>query len=236
MKRWIDRFIFAVVLLPLICVGGVVLRDRLVDNSAATPASPFPEGKPSGDAGGAAADAAIALRSLTGTKAPAQPWLTNPGQAIVGHCSKPCLSEAEAKQSARNNAAGIFASNVLNQLGKIHGDRQWITGQITNDIQADRYTTDDLVEKFTRPYGTVWTDTVLIGVKPDSQVLDYRRRMQAHDFQSIHLQIAATAISLLSWGTYLLLNTITRGYFTLRLRLFAGTITAIALLVILGGQ
>ena len=47
--------------------------------------------------------------------------------------------------------------------------------------------------------------------------------------------LVAAMLAVSAWIAFFLVNMITKGYFTLRLQLIAGTITAVAMLVLLGG-
>jgi hypothetical protein len=191
-------------------------------------------------------DAAAAMRSITGTTRPSKPWVVDfasytaehPGQWIVGRCAGPCLSQAEAQLLARTDAARSICNLALIRRGFTRDDQHWIVQRLDEDLQAGEFVSDDLPEHFTRPYGTIWTDSVLLNVSPEKldRVLNqYRGELQARSIRSKRIEVIAGGVAVTTWLAYLLCNAITRGYFSLRLQMIAGTITAIALLVLLGG-
>jgi len=234
MNRWKALFIRALVIGLLGLVIVVAMHRRFADGNSVfeSAAGPTP-------------DAAVALRSISGGSHPTKPWIedfaeftaAHPGQWIVGRCSEPCLSQAEALQSARSDAARTVYSIALERLGQAHGTGQWLAKCVLADVRAGELANDDLTERFDRPYGTIWTETVLLDASPAklNPLIDrYRGELRARSAQTKTMQAGAAAIALSAWLAYFLINMITRGYFTLRLQLIAGTITAMALLVLLG--
>jgi len=228
-------FIRTLLIIMLVLGIAVALRLGFADRSAVF-----------GPAGEPVPDAAAALRSLSGAARPTKPWIadfagfsaSHPGRWIVGRCARPCLSQAEAEESARSDAARAVYAIVANRLGPRHGDEQWLARRVLADVRAGELASDDLAERFDRPYGTVWTETVLLDASPaklDTLVDRYRGELGARRVWMTAVQFGAAALTLSVWIAYLLLNMITRGYFTLRLRLLAATITAVALVVLLGG-
>jgi hypothetical protein len=231
-KRFFARFVL-VVSLGLAIVAAV--HHRSADKSALFEAATGPT-----------PDAAVALRSLSGGTPQTKPWIddftrfaaTHSGQWIVGRCVKPCLSQAEARQSAYSDAARAVYSVALGRLGQPQMDKSWLAQRVQADVLTGKLVNDDLVERFERPYGTIWTDTVLLDASPpklDPLVDRYRSELQARTATIRSLQVGAVLLALSTWLAYFLINMLTRGYFTLRLQLIAGTITAMALLVLLGG-
>jgi len=235
MKRWKTLFIHALLIGLLVLAIAVALRHRFADPDAvfAAAAGPTP-------------DAAAVLRSLSGEGHPIKPWIDNfagftashPGQWIVGRCARPCLSQEEAEQSARSDAARAVFAVALKRLGPSHDDEQWLAQRVLADVRAGELADDDLAERFDRPYGTIWTETVLLDASPakvDALVDRYRGELRERDARMAAVQFAAAALAISAWIAYFLINVITKGYFTLRLQLIAGTITAVAFLVLLGG-
>jgi hypothetical protein len=225
----------ALLILTLVVAVAVVVHRPIAGDDAALP--PAAESTP---------DAAAALRSLSGAAPPAKPWIadfagfcaSHPGRWIVGRCARPCLSQAEAEQSARSDAARAVYAVALDQFAPGRGDEKWLAGQVMADVRAGALASDDLPEKFDRPYGTVWTKTVLLDASPaklQPLVDRYRSDLSQRRARMTAVRFVAVAFALSGWIAYLLINAITKGYFTLRLRLAAGTITAAALLVLLGG-
>ncbi|MGD0137935.1 MAG: hypothetical protein ABSD28_03600 [Tepidisphaeraceae bacterium] len=223
-------------LITMVALGiAVILHQRLADQDELF-----------GAAAVATPDAAAALRSVSGAARSTKPWIddfagfsaSHPGRWIVGRCARPCLSQAEAEESSRTDAARAVYAIALERIGAGRGDRKWLAGRLLADVRAGELAADELVERFDRPYGTVWTETVLLDASPaklDRLVDRYRGELPARRAWMTAVQLGAAALTLSVWIAYLLLNMITKGYFTLRLRLLAATITAVALVVLLGG-
>jgi hypothetical protein len=235
MNRRKSRFIRALFVIGIALVIVATLHHRFADREVVF--SPI---------AGPTPDAAAALRSLSGTSHPTQPWIddlagftaSHPGQWIVGRCARPCLSQAEAEQSARSDTARAVYAIAVERLGPQHGDEHWLAQRVLTDVRGGELVQDDLLERFDRPYGTIWTDTVLLDASPakaDGLVDRYRSELRARSARMTILQLGAAAIALSAWIVCVLINLITKGYFVLRLQLIAGTITAMALLVLLGG-
>jgi hypothetical protein len=189
------------------------------------------------------ADAAIALRSLDGTTRPSKVWVddfagfvsAHPGQWVVGHCPQPCLSEAEAGQQARSDAAKVVWPIVAGRYRQASADTDWLRGRVTADVLAGRFDADHLAEQFQRPYGAVWTESVLLDVSPEKldSVLDSYKVEQRHlQRRQIAIREVVTVTVIGAWLVYLFLNAVTRGYFTMRLRLAAMVVTALGVALV----
>jgi len=160
----------------------------------------------------------------------------HPGrQWVVGTCDRPCLSEAEAASSAREDAARKVYSVVARRVNARGSDAGVLRGLVWNDVQNSRLEADRFAEQFSRPYGKVWTESVLLDVSPDrvQRVVDeYRQQINVRHLQERRragvggFVIEATAL------LYLVLNSLTRGYFTFRLRLVAMIIVGAVLILI----
>lgn len=157
-------------------------------------------------------------------------------QWVVGRSQAPCLSEAEAAQQARINAAAKVFAIVAERLNARRFDAEWLRDQVAHDIRDGRLDADRCAEQFARPYGQVWTESVLLDVSSDRLdplVRRYTAELQSRHNRHVGRTFAAIAIAGVLWTASLLINTLTRGYFTTRLCLAAGvlTIAVVALLV-----
>jgi hypothetical protein len=160
----------------------------------------------------------------------------HPGrQWIVGTCDRPCLSEAEASGAARADAARKLYPIIARRLNARRSDASMLQQLVWSDVQNNRLESDRFAEQFSRPYGKVWTESVLLDVSPDRiqpLVDQYRHQLNVQNLQLRRraglggFAIAATAL------IYLVLNSVTRGYFTFRLRLVAMVIVAAVLILI----
>ena len=191
-------------------------------------------------------DVASTLRELSGSANSADPdkgWATrfaqfvndHPGrQWVVGRCMRPALSEAEAAQQARDDAAAKLYPIIERHVRSGRLDAQWLAERVTQDVREGRFEADRFTEQFKRPYGQVWTESVLLDVTPDnldSVLSQYRQELSGRHVQTRRHLATAAIVILLSGLLYILLNVATKGYFTMRLRL--ATIAIVAATIIL---
>ncbi|MDP9175479.1 MAG: hypothetical protein M3O30_16680 [Planctomycetota bacterium] len=192
-------------------------------------------------------DAAIALRSLNqSTTQPVpspKPWANAvegissmpPGKWIVGRCSQAGLSQAEAHLMAQTDAVNVLFPVVEETIEAKGSDAGWLHHRLLADVEQGALQSDSLVEQFQRPYATLWTESLLLDASPEKlapYVQKYARELRARQARTLIFRTAAAGLIALSWFTYLLLNSITRGYFTTRLRFAAAMITAIVIVAI----
>jgi len=192
-------------------------------------------------------DAAGLLRSMSaGTTRPAptsKPWIddfagfvsSHPGRWIVGRSAVPCLSEPEAARAAQADAARQITPLIVSGLPVHASDAATIEVRMESDLQSAGSQTDRLAEQFTRPYGTVWTESVLIDAS--QQRLDelsgrYATELAAKDARMSNWRLTAAVVVGAAWLFYFLLNAVTKGYFTVRLGAVAATITAAAIVLV----
>lgn len=193
-------------------------------------------------------DVAAVLRGMSPSGQPAPEdklWVTrfaafvnehSGRQWVVGRSQAPCLSEAEAAEQARANAAAKVLPIVTERLDARRIDAAWLRDRIAHDIRDGRLDADRCAEQFSRPYGQVWTESVLLDVSPDRLdplVRRYAAELHARHSRQVGHTFAAVVLTGILWTGYLLINTITRGYFTTRLCLTAAVVTVavVALLV-----
>ena len=214
---------------------GIVMR-RAMDHISVSPATPVASSNP---------DIAVQLRALTGTTRPSKMWAddfatfvtSHPGQWVVGHCGEPCLSESEAGQQARTDAVKYVWPLIAGRMQRSSVDAEWLRGRVTADVVAGRLDADSLAEEFHRPYGTVWTESVLLNISADrldALVNSYQidgGKWRSHQIGKLPKAVVAGLVGV--WLTYLFLNVVTKGYFTIRLRLAAAlaTVLGVAMLI-----
>jgi hypothetical protein len=179
-----------------------------------------------------------ALRSLEsgGTARPTKPWLTDlaayqaqtGGRWIVGHSPRPCLTEAEAIVAARADAAEPIVA-----LADSYSP--WIRGCLAADVRAGQFQLDCQTERFDRPYGTVWTASVLMDVC--EPVLAGNIRLYQWDVYERESRIwlaraGAAAAFAAGWLFFVVFNTLTKGYFTRPLWFTAAAVNVAALVLL----
>jgi hypothetical protein len=190
-------------------------------------------------------DAASVFRSLeegnSGAARPGKPWLDNfagfvadhPGSWVVGRSHDPCLSEAEAAQAARADATAEFFSLISSRLHNSLNENA-LRRRLEADIAAGKLQADQLVERFDRPYGAVWAESVLLDASPkrlEPLIAGYERTFRDQQ-RRLHIwRAAAVGSAAVAWVLYLFLNSATRGYFTIRLRIAAALVTVAAIVL-----
>jgi hypothetical protein len=221
-------------ILVLAIAAGVMVR-RLVHREA--PPAMVPMANSTVDSG-------AVLRSLGGASSTDKAWIndfagyvsSHPGQWVVGRCAHPCLSEPEAGREARRDAANLVFPLLAQRFNPDRADADWLRSRVTADVLSGRLDADCLAERFARPYGTVWTESVLLDVSPqrlDSLTSSYQAdQAQWREHSSKIRQRVVIAVGG-AWLAYLLLNSITKGYFTMRLRLAAALATAVGVALLI---
>ena len=193
----------------------------------------------------AAPDIAAALRTVQGTPAsPSGQWESafadfvnsHPGrQWVVGRCDRPAISESEAADFAHRDAARQLEPLICRALNLRRRDQAWLKEKLRQDVRSGRLDDDHFAERFERPYGTVWTESVLLDVSPDRVdplIGRYRGELNARQVRRGRRLGIAAILALATAGGYWMANAVTRGYFTGRLRLIAAVLMMAGLLVI----
>jgi hypothetical protein len=188
-------------------------------------------------------DAAAAFRSLADadspTTRPSKPWLDdfaaftreNSGDWFVGRCHDPYLSEAEAHAAALDDAMNAVYRLACQQ---IKGDPAALRRYVADHLNPADLLADKLTEHFDRPYGAVWTESVLLHASPqqiNSYLSGYQNIQRAQGKRLAMLRMTAVGLAAAAWLMYIFLNAVTRGYFTTRLRLGAVAVTVVAVLL-----
>jgi hypothetical protein len=173
-------------------------------------------------------DPAVALRQMTHTSAPDKQWITAGDQSdfhtrlLVGRSRKPATSEQEALRDARRDVESRVLAVVDNQIVARREDRGFLAERVASDVFAGRFEVDRIAEKFNRPYGRVWTESVLVDLSPGKlqpAIAGYQQEIRSHR-NKVHARWAGfAALAALIMLGYGLSNMLTRGYFTGRLRI-----------------
>ncbi|HEY1685163.1 MAG TPA: hypothetical protein VGG19_10400 [Tepidisphaeraceae bacterium] len=156
--------------------------------------------------------------------------INHPGHWIVGRSPDPCLSEDEAQRTARENAAQAVWTLVPARLRNAE-DADALKRSLTAAIASGGLQADYLAERFDRPYGTVWTESVLLDASPqklDSFLSGRERAWRKRQHLIAAIRSGAFILVAAAWLLYIFLNAVTKGYFTTRLRLGAAVVTAAA--------
>jgi hypothetical protein len=156
--------------------------------------------------------------------------INHPGHWIVGRSPDPCLSEDEAQRMARANAAQAVWALVPARLRNSE-DADALKRSLTATIAAGDLQADCLAERFDRPYGAIWTESVLLDASPqkmDSFLAGHERAWRKRQHLLAAMRAGALILVAIAWLMYIFLNAVTKGYFTTPLRLGAAAVTAAA--------
>ena len=153
---------------------------------------------------------------------------------IIGRSDQPAMSDSEAIESAHADAARALYPVMSSRVQAWPGDRRWLESRIDSQVCAGRLDADASVERFDRPYGSVYAASVLLDASADRMDPLLREvqlgLMARHRQAGVHVAIAGGLLTL-TWLGYALLNSITRGYVTARLRWIAAAMTIGVLLL-----
>jgi len=173
-------------------------------------------------------DPAVALRQMSHASTPDKQWITDGDQSdfgtrlIVGHSRKPATSEQEALRDARGDVEPRVLAIVDDQIGARREDRGFLAERVASDVRAGRFEVDRIAEKFDRPYGRVWTESVLVDLSSDKLqpvIAGYQQELRSHRNKVDARWAGFAALATLILCGYGLSNMLTRGYFTGRLRI-----------------
>jgi hypothetical protein len=156
-------------------------------------------------------------------------------QWIVGRSAKPCLSEAEALDQARQAAASQLRKLLRATLpisGPLRGESEtWIRTRVDRELSFNNWIVDRSVSKTHRPYADIWSAAVLVDASPDRLAparRDYETWRHLRTETVTHTAGSLVGLCLAILAIYFVVNAATKGYFRGRLR------CAAALALILG--
>jgi len=150
---------------------------------------------------------------------------------IVGRSAFPCPSEAEAHDAAERDAIDQALVRVRPLVGQFLDPQSevWLRRRLGLELViADR-----AVSRAHRPYGDVWSESVLVDAPHDGLV---RVAKDYSDWKNKRHRTAGTAVasvfglSVVILLIYTALNAATRGYFRGRLRVVAAMALALGVL------
>ena len=182
----------------------------------------------------------LLLATASAARAGSKPWVddfpsfvsTRDGARwIVGRSAFPCPSEAEAHDAAERDAIDQAAVRVRPLVGQSLDlqSEVWLRRRLGLELViADR-----AVTRVHRPYGDVWSESVLVDAPHDGLVRvarDYSdwRNKRHRTIGSAVASVFGLSIAILL--IYTVLNAVTRGYFRGRLRVAAALTLALGVL------
>ncbi|MFI5379187.1 MAG: hypothetical protein ACHRHE_07820 [Tepidisphaerales bacterium] len=178
-----------------------------------------------------------------------KPWASDAAAAgkvlpglVVGRAHSPCTSAEEALSQACDAAVEkirpLLAQGLASSgISDLDANQPWVQARIRAAVHSSRFLQDDFVQEMVRPYSSIYRASVLVSAAPDrigQLCTQLAAEHYARTARTWNTAGSIGALSLLILLVYLFLNTVTRGYFTLRLRLAAvGLLVAAVFLVIM---
>jgi hypothetical protein len=162
-----------------------------------------------------------------------QQWVTdlpaflrdNPGHDwIVGRSQTPAVSEQEAFDQARNNAASqlrkLLRATLTPSLFRSEGEN-WIKDRVAREFTLGDLIVQRAATRTRRPYGDIWSAAVLVDTSPNrlgpiARDYDAWRRDRAATTRSTGFSLVGLSLAILA--IYAVMNVLTKGYFRGRLR------------------
>ena len=169
-----------------------------------------------------------------------KPWATSladfavrtPGRWLVAQSNfeRPATTPADAARQARVAAVDQVVPLVKSRL---RGGRSFGEGEVRRVVET-RLLGDELVHdrfppQFTRPYGNLYRESVLIDASDqevDALARDVRRSLESQRQARFGGLVSAGAVLLVTYALYRFANGFTRGYFTWSLRTAAAVVAA----------
>ena len=175
-----------------------------------------------------------------------RPWAADPSAymndhpdrtTIIGHCGKVAMSEPEARRAAEEDAvrqaAILVQQHELNRGKRFNGDSIYLLSDLRRTLPIK----DRFVQKFHRPYGDVWSESVLIDASSgwlESMSQRHAVAMYQHETRAKRTAASAFIVLITILIAYLFLNAVTKSYFTARLR-FVAILFAVGVMVVAMG-
>jgi hypothetical protein len=152
---------------------------------------------------------------------------------ILGRSSKPCLSENEALDQARDSAAhqlrGLLRTHL--PISQMRGESEsWLRARVDRELSFGDWIVDRSVSKVHRPYSDIWSAAILVDASGDRLApvrRDYESWRQARTVSLRQTAGSLVGLCLAILAVYVVINAATKGYFRGRLRFTA----ALALLL-----
>jgi len=178
-------------------------------------------------------------RALTAAFAD-KPWVERLSQFVSTHPrrnwlvgrSGPCGSEADALREAREDAAAVVREMIRQRIGRANGRD---ADRVLASVNADDLVVDQFAQRFARPYGDVWSASVLAEIpaqRLDALAHQYTAQVQVSHIHRVRAIAAGGALLIALWLLYTAANAVTRGYYTTRLRVASVLLAAAGILIL----
>ncbi len=157
------------------------------------------------------------------------------GDMLLAQSTSPCTSAAEAETHAKQSAINALLPIVRERITHAYSGRRMLNEKVlTEVIQANLAArgmiADRFVQRFTRPYGDVYYEALLIDASPrnvDSIVASATHLAERRVQRAVGIILAFLLLLGITTVLYVLINWLTKGYFLWRLRFAAMTMLII---------
>jgi hypothetical protein len=164
-------------------------------------------------------------------------------QWMLAESPRPCISEAEANQQAIQAAAlelwpAVKEQMRVNAIGKtkIMVSQQFVVDQVEQALSRGVGVADRFVQKFDRPYGPVWKQSLLIDASRttlDKYAKEISAVARAERAQQVGTWRSTGALVVVILLLYFFVNAVTKGYFVWRLRAVALLAAIVGILAVM---
>ena len=161
-----------------------------------------------------------------------------PSGSFIRAISDPTYpTEAQAVAAARHEVARLVASRVRQRISLQFRfvDLRWVESHIADELERGALPVQRMLQRCDRPYGSLYRAALIVDT-PESKLQKMASELTSilrHQRAVRLARIGATGFA--SVGIiliYLLLNTLTEGYFKSRLRLWAATLLSLAIFIV----
>jgi hypothetical protein len=154
-------------------------------------------------------------------------------QWVTGQSSKTCTSPQMAEAEARADAVKALLPLVVQRVGS-RANAAALAHSIDQALSRPDAISDRFLQRFDRPYGQLWQQSLLIDASP-ARLDDFARQGNLQVKAEARTRLTAYAslagfmgvITILYW----FLNAATKGYFTGRLRFAAVTLSFLGIVI-----
>jgi hypothetical protein len=159
---------------------------------------------------------------------------------IIGRCTKVCLSEPEARRIAEEDAmrqAVTLIQRHANNRGANFTGRAQDTARLLADLRRGMPVQDRFVQKYHRPYGDVWSESVLVDASNgwlESMSQRHATVIHQHEMRAKGIFASVLVVLITIVIAYLFLNAVTKSYFTARLRFIAIMLAVVVMVAAMG--
>jgi hypothetical protein len=158
------------------------------------------------------------------------------GAMLLARSTSPCTSASEAETDAKRSAIAELLPIVRDPITHTYSGRRVLSDKILSDmiarsLESRGMMSDRFVQRFSRPYGDVWYEAIVVDASPrniDAIVARASHLAERRIQRGVGIVLAFLLLLGITTLAYVLLNWLTKGYFIWRLRFAAMTTIALA--------